>query len=179
MFLHTKDETSEKENFPVPNSIRNKIFSNKFNQGNERFIQGKLQDFTERNLRHKWKDMLCSWIEKLRLLKCLAEDLNSFKEDIQMPNRQTKRCSSSWDNYSVQLLSRVRLFATPMNSSSLSIINSRSSLRLTSIDSVMPSSHLILCHPLFLLLPIPPSIRVFFSESALHMRWPNYWNSDI
>ena len=123
--------------------------------------------------------MLCSWIEELRLLKCLAEDLNSFKEDIQMPNRQTKRCSSSWDNYSVQLLSRVRLFATPMNSSSLSIINSRSSLRLTSIDSVMPSSHLILCRPLFLLLPIPPSIRVFFSESALHMRWPNYWSSSF
>ena len=77
------------------------------------------------------------------------------------------------------MLSRVRLFATPMNSSSLSIINSRSSLRLTSIDSVMPSSHLILCHPLFLLLPIPPSIRVFFSESALHMRWPNYWSSSF
>ena len=58
---------------------------------------------------------------------------------------------------------------------SLSITNSRSSLRLTSIESVMPSSHLILGHPLLLLPPIPPSIRVFSNESALHMRWPKYW----
>ena len=54
--------------------------------------------------------------------------------------------------------------------------NSWSSLKLTSIESVMPSSHLILCRPLFLLPPIPPSIRVFSSESTLHMRWPKYWN---
>ena len=54
--------------------------------------------------------------------------------------------------------------------------NSQSSLKLTSIESVMPSSHLILCRPLFLLPPIPPSIRVFSSESTLHMRWPKYWN---
>ena len=59
---------------------------------------------------------------------------------------------------------------------SLSITNSRSSLKLTSIESVMPSSHLILCHPLLLLPPIPPSIRVFSNESALHMRWPKYWS---
>ena len=58
----------------------------------------------------------------------------------------------------------------------LSITNSRSSLRLTSIDSVMPSSHLILCRPLLLLIPIPPSIRVFPNESTLHMRWPKYWS---
>ena len=66
----------------------------------------------------------------------------------------------------------------PMNRStpgSLSITNSRSSLKLTSIKSVMPSSHLILCHPL-LLPPTPPSIRVFSNESALHMRWPKYWS---
>ena len=55
---------------------------------------------------------------------------------------------------------------------SLSITNSQSSLRLTSIESVMPSSHLILCRPLLLLPPIPPSIRVFSNESALRMRWP-------
>ena len=78
---------------------------------------------------------------------------------------------------SVQLLSRVRLFATPggaAHQASLSITNSRSSLRLTSIKSVMPSSHLILCHPLLLLPPIPPSIRGFSSESTLCIRWPKY-----
>ena len=67
----------------------------------------------------------------------------------------------------------------PMNRStpaSLSITNSRSSLRLTSIKSVMPSSHLILCRPLLLLPPIPPSIRVFSNESTLRMRWPKYWS---
>ena len=67
----------------------------------------------------------------------------------------------------------------PMNHSSqasLSITNSRSSLTLTSIESVMPSSHLILCHPLHLLPPIPPSITVFSNESTLPMRWPKYWS---
>ena len=58
----------------------------------------------------------------------------------------------------------------------LSITNFRSSPKLLSIKSVMPSSHLILCHPLLLLTPIPPSIRVFSNESTLHMRWPKYWN---
>ena len=79
---------------------------------------------------------------------------------------------------SVQLLSHVRLFVTPWitaRQASLSITNPRSSLRLTSIESVMPSSHLILCCPLLLLPPIPPSIRVF-SESTLCMRWPKYWS---
>ena len=59
---------------------------------------------------------------------------------------------------------------------SLSITNSRSSLRLMSIESVMPSSHFILCRPLLLLPLIPPSIRVFSNESTLHMRWPKYWS---
>ena len=59
---------------------------------------------------------------------------------------------------------------------SLSITNSWSSLRLTSIESVMPSSHLIFCCPLLLLPPIPPSIRAFSNESILHMRWPKYWS---
>ena len=80
---------------------------------------------------------------------------------------------------SVQSLSRVRLFATPWIAAcqaSLSIPNSQSSLRLTSIESVMPSSHLILCCPLLLLPPIPPSIRVFSNESTLHIRWPKYWS---
>ena len=67
----------------------------------------------------------------------------------------------------------------PMNRSTPglpSITNSRSSLRLTSIESVMPSSHLILCRPLLLLPPVPPSIRVFSNESTLHIRWPKYWS---
>ena len=79
----------------------------------------------------------------------------------------------------VQWLSRVQLFATPWiaaRQASLSISNSGSSPKLTSIESVMPSSHLILCHPLLLLPPIPPSIRVFSNESTLHMRWPKYWS---
>ena len=59
---------------------------------------------------------------------------------------------------------------------SLSITNSQSSLKLTSIESVMPCSHPILCHPLLLLPPIPSSIRVFSNESTLHMRWPKYWS---
>ena len=78
---------------------------------------------------------------------------------------------------SVQSLSRVRLFVTSwiaVCQASLSITNSRSSLRLTSIESVMPPSHLILCRLLLLLTPIPPSIRVFSNESTLRMRWPKY-----
>ena len=78
-----------------------------------------------------------------------------------------------------QSLGRVRLFATPWitaRQASLSITNSRSSLRLTFIESVMPSSHLILCRPLLLLPPIPPSIRVFSSESTLCMKWPKCWS---
>ena len=81
--------------------------------------------------------------------------------------------------YSVQLLSRVQLFATPRTAAhqaSPSITNSRSLLKLTSIESVMPSNHLILCCPLLLLPSIFPSIRVFSNESVLHIRWPKYWS---
>ena len=80
---------------------------------------------------------------------------------------------------SVQSLSRVRLFATPWitaDQASLSITNSRSSLKLMSIELVMPSSHLILSRPLLLLPPIPPSNRVFSNESTLRMRWPKNWS---
>ena len=72
---------------------------------------------------------------------------------------------------SVQSLSRVRLFATTWIAARQAITNSWSLLKLTSIELVMPSSHLILCRPLLLLPPIPPSIRVFSNESTLHMRW--------
>ena len=83
------------------------------------------------------------------------------------------------DISSIQLLSCVPLFVTPWTTAhqaSLSITNSRSLLKLTSITSVMPSSHLFLCRPLLLLPPIPPSIKVFSNESTLCMRWPKYWS---
>ena len=86
-----------------------------------------------------------------------------------MPNNRT----------SVQLLSCVQLFGTPWTAAykaSLSTTNSRSLLKLMSIESLMPSNHLILCRPLLLPPPIFPSIRVFSSESVLHTRWPKYWN---
>ena len=92
----------------------------------------------------------------------------------------------SWGNQApwvqfitIQLLSRVRLFATPWTAASqasLSITNSRSLPKPMSIESVMPSNHLILCHPLLLLPSIFPSIRVFSNESALHIRWTKYWS---
>ena len=80
---------------------------------------------------------------------------------------------------SVQFLSRVQLFATPVTAAhqaSLSITNPQSLLKLMSIKSVMPSNHLILCHPLLFLPSIFPSIRVFSNESVLCIRWPNYWS---
>ena len=96
-----------------------------------------------------------------------------FKETFQMFHNIIKTISS------VQSLSRVQLFATPWTAAhqaSLSITNSRSSLKLMSIESVMPSSHLILCRRLLLLPLIPPSIRVFSNESTLGMRWPKCWS---
>ena len=83
---------------------------------------------------------------------------------------------------SFQSLSHVRLFATPWitaRQASLSITSSWSSLRLMSIESVMPYSHFILCRPLLLLPPIPPSIRVFFNEWMLCMSWPKYWSFSL
>ena len=100
------------------------------------------------------------------------------------PEKKTHEKITSKQTWSDQIrsdqsLSRVRLFATPWiaaRQASLSITRSRSSLRLTSIESVMPSSHFILCRPLLLLPPVPPSIRIFSNESTLHMRWPKYWS---
>ena len=83
---------------------------------------------------------------------------------------------------SVQLLTHVRLFATPWISAcqdSLSITNSLSPLKLMSIESVMPSNHLIFCRPLLLLPSIFPSIRVFSNESVLHIKWPKYWSFSV
>ena len=83
---------------------------------------------------------------------------------------------------SVQSFSCVRLFVTPWiaaRQASLSITNSQSSPKLMCIKLVMPSSHLILCHSFLLLPPIPPSIRVFWNESTLRMRWPKYWSFSL
>ena len=105
-----------------------------------------------------------------------------LKEITQMVIKLRKMCSTPFSSVqfsSVQSLSHVRLFETPWittRQASLSITNSQSSLRHTSIESVMPSSHLILCHPLLLLPSIFFSIRVFSNESALHIRWPKYWS---
>ena len=100
---------------------------------------------------------------------------------------KSKRCFSRWsqkENWqdsvsSVQLISRVWLFSTPQTAAcqaSLSITNSWSLLKLMSIESVRPSNHLSLCHPLLLQTSIFPRIRVFSKESALRIRWPKYWS---
>ena len=127
------------------------------------------------------------WQRAMEGLKSLLMKVKeeSEKVSLKLNIEKTKIMASSLIQFSsvqfisVQSLSRVQLFATPCIAAcqaSLSITNSRISLKLTSIELVMPPSHLILCHPLLLLPPIPPSIRVFFNESTLHMRWPNYWS---
>ena len=113
----------------------------------------------------------------LRLL-LLSWDIScTWKNNITWAIKIISRCFI-WVS-SVQSLSPIWLFVTPWIAApqaSLSITNSRSSLRLMSIESVMPSSILILCCPLPLLPPIPSSIRVFSNESTLRMRWPKYWS---
>ena len=134
----------------------------------------------------------CTWIKYILFIhSSFDKHLDYFhflavKNTISMPSWERKMeikestfLTSDYQIRSDQLLSRVRLFATPWIAArqvSLSITNSWSSLRLTSIESVIPSSHLILCHPLLFLPPIPPSIRVFSNESTLRMRWPKYWS---
>ena len=91
----------------------------------------------------------------------------------------SKVCCDKCFSQLVQVLSHFRLFATPQTAAcqaSLSITNSQSLLKLMSIESMMPSNHLILCHPLLLLPSILPSIRVFSNESVLPIRWPKYWS---
>ena len=107
---------------------------------------------------------------------------NQTKADTQIQSRRVvaggEERRVKWIS-SVQSLSRVRLFVTPWiatRQASLSITNSQSSPKLMCIESVMPSSHLILCRLLLLLPPIPPSIRVFSNESTLHIGWPTYWS---
>ena len=88
-------------------------------------------------------------------------------------------CCGSWVLLVVQLLSCIRLFATPQTAArqaSLSFTISQGLLKIISVESVRPSNHLILCHPLILRPSIFPSIRVFSSESVLRIRWPKYWS---
>ena len=113
-----------------------------------------------------------------------GEDLGSLLwnscllEAMELTGTSTWQCVCTWYS-SIQSLSHVQLFVTPRTAvcqAYLSITNSWSLLKLMSIESVMPSNHLILCHPLLLLPSIFPSIRVFSKVSVLHIRWPKYWS---
>ena len=103
---------------------------------------------------------------------------NNKKKEAEVRHKEgTIQGKKNFNIDSVQSLSHVRLFVTPWTSArqaSLSIANSRSLLKIMSIESVMPSNHLIFCHPLFLLPSIFSNIRVFSNESVLHIRWPKY-----
>ena len=104
---------------------------------------------------------------KVRVLNCVFESLYILKllvstfSSVQFSHSVVSDSATPW---------------TAARQASLSITNSRSLLKLMPIKSVIPSSHLILCHPLLLLPPIPPSIRVFSNESTVHMKWPKYWS---
>ena len=105
--------------------------------------------------------------------------MHSLRAEYLFPTASWLSCMQALQFSSVQSLSCVRLFVIPWTAAcqvSLSITNSQSSLKLTSIESVMPSNHLILCHPLLLPSSVFPSIRVFSNESALRIRWPKYWS---
>ena len=118
--------------------------------------------------------MLCVYLRKRWIPLFLGEIPYSYQLGLTGALYHLKLVFSS-----VQSLNRVQLFVIPWIAAcqaSLSITNSQSSLKLTSIESVMPSSYLLLCRPLLLLPPIPPSIRVFSNESTLRMRWQKYWS---
>ena len=132
---------------------------------------GRLQSMGPRRVGHDWATSLSFSMETYKSQSCWWWELPILSTQFFY---KPKTALSS-----VQSLSRVRLFVTPWiaaHQASLSITNFRSSLRFMSIESVMPSSHLILGRPLLLLPPIPPSIKVFSNESTLHMRWPKYWS---
>ena len=131
------------------------------------------------------------WLSDLRFTLVAPEFLSRRVMDLQISWKRVYgtclEASFAWHTHyfyfsSVQSLSHVQLFVTPWTAAhqaSLSITNSRSLLKLRSIKSVIPSNHLILCHPLLLLPPIPPSIRVFSNESLLRIRWPKYWSFSL
>ena len=145
--------------------------------------------------RHSWHPMISCTEQELNNLRDLGDSVMwskdvGFSLDVAPTSLDVLICGAhrrkkGWACFpstfsSVQFICSVMSdSATPWiaaRQASLSITNSWSSLKLTSIESVMPSSHLILCHPLLLLPQIPPSIRVFSNESTLLMRWPKYWS---
>ena len=140
------------------------------------------------NIRHHWSHITVQNITVMKKFDVLQNHPKIWHRDMKWANAIGGNSKCYWGENgidrlalrsSVQLLSCVRLFATLWtiaHQASLSITNSQSLPKLMSIESVMPSSHLILCCPLFLLPPIPSSIRVFSNESALHIRWPKYWS---
>ena len=112
-------------------------------------------------------------------IRKLPEIISKFRKVAGYKINSQKSLAFIYQFSSVQSLSHVPLFATPQTAAhqaSLSITNSRSPSKPMSIGSVMPSNHLILCHPLFLLASVFPSIMVFSNESALHIRWTKYWS---
>ena len=127
-----------------------------------------------------WRSIRCSGSPKmLGWQRCRGQENNLHHRICMFQSRQIAMFLTIGGISSVQSLSRVWLFVTPWTAACqapLSITNSRSLLRLMSIESVMPSNHLILCCPLFLLSSTFPSNRVFSNESVLHIRWPKYWS---
>ena len=131
------------------------------------------------------------WLSDLRFTLVAPEFLSRRVRNLQISWKRVYgtclEASFAWHTHyfcfsSVQSLSHVQLFVTPWTAAhqaSMSITNSRSLLKLRSIKSMIPSNHLILCHPLLLLPPIPPSIRVFSNESLLRIRWPKYWSFSL
>ena len=119
------------------------------------------------------------WENNIHFNKYLQNTSSCLEEMSENVHIYSDSCLTPINIYllSVQSLSHVRLFVTPWiaaHQASLSITSFRSLLKLLYIELVMPSSHLILCRPLLLLPPVPPSIRVFSNESTLRMRWPKY-----
>ena len=163
--LKSRPSSSSRENYKITHiGFRGSLFLTSSSQSP--MVSGKFSICPWISLSHPLLELFHRW-KQFIILSEVSQSGREISYDI------TYRFSS------VQSLSRVRLFVTPWiaaRQATQSITNSWSSLRLTSIESVMPSSHLILWRLLLLLPPIPPSIRVFSNESILHMRWPKYWS---
>ena len=149
------------------------------------FHRGRRPRQERRQAPHFWiSDLIHSFIDPSNIIEYMLRKNTKWTKEKRELNSVwvgqwwgIDRCDRVFS--SVQSLSRVQLFATPWTAApqaDLSITNSRSPPEPMSIDSVMPSNHLILCCPLLLLPSIFPSIRVFSNESVLHIRWPKYWS---